>query len=176
MVHCKIHRLARGDFLRPGYLLVADFVQRCTLQIGEAVPPVLVQLIARQVVLLALPQCRSDSVLALAVRYLPCPSCESAGACSCAPRDFTRGWRNWRPATSRHTSSPACSVNQQTDAMIRSTELIAANARKDHVRRKRYQEGSLQVKSHGKRKMWILQYREGGSKKYGLAPIFDTTS
>jgi len=35
------------------------------------------------------------------------------------------------------------------------------------VRRKRYQNGSLQVVStHGKRKMWILQYRDGGSKKY----------
>ena len=51
--------------------------------------------------------------------------------------------------------------------MIRSTELIAANARKEFVRRKRYQNGSLQVVStHGKRKMWILQYRDGGSKKY----------
>ena len=37
------------------------------------------------------------------------------------------------------------------------------------MRRKRYQEGSLQLKNHGhgkRRMMWILQYREGGSKKY----------
>jgi integrase len=34
------------------------------------------------------------------------------------------------------------------------------------VRRKRYQEGSLQVRSHGKRKMWVVLYREGGARKY----------
>jgi integrase len=57
--------------------------------------------------------------------------------------------------------------------MIRSTELIAANARKEHVRRKRYQNGSLQVVStHGKRKMWILQYREGGGKKYHTIGLY----
>jgi integrase len=57
--------------------------------------------------------------------------------------------------------------------MIRSTELIAANARKENVRRKRYQNGSLQVVStHGKRKMWILQYREGGSKKYHTIGLY----
>jgi integrase len=61
--------------------------------------------------------------------------------------------------------------------MIRSTELIAANARKDYVRRKRYQNGSLQVVStHGKRKMWILQYREGGSKKYHTIGLYSKMS
>jgi hypothetical protein len=34
------------------------------------------------------------------------------------------------------------------------------------VRRQRYQKGSLQVVKHGKRKMWILQYRDGKSKRY----------
>lgn len=34
------------------------------------------------------------------------------------------------------------------------------------VRRKRHQQGSLQVKKHGKHKMWILQYREGGARRY----------
>jgi integrase len=35
------------------------------------------------------------------------------------------------------------------------------------VRRKRYQNGSLQkTHKHGKHKMWILQWREGGIKKY----------
>jgi integrase len=61
--------------------------------------------------------------------------------------------------------------------MIRSTELIAANARKDIVRRKRYQNGSLQVVStHGKRKMWILQYRDGGSKKYHTIGLYSKMS
>jgi hypothetical protein len=61
--------------------------------------------------------------------------------------------------------------------MIRSTELIAANARKENVRRKRYQNGSLQVVStHGKRKMWILQYREGGSKKYHTIGLYSKMS
>lgn len=57
--------------------------------------------------------------------------------------------------------------------MIRSPELTAANARKDIVRRKRYQNGSLQVVStHCKRKMWILQYRDGGSKKYHTIGLY----
>jgi integrase len=61
--------------------------------------------------------------------------------------------------------------------MIRSTELIAGNARKEHVRRKRYQNGSLQVVStHGKRKMWILQYRDGGSKKYHTIGLYSKMS
>jgi hypothetical protein len=34
------------------------------------------------------------------------------------------------------------------------------------VRRKRYQEGSLQVRSHGKRKMWVVLYRDAGVRKY----------
>ena len=28
------------------------------------------------------------------------------------------------------------------------------------------------MKSHGKRKMWILQYREGGSKKYHTIGLY----
>jgi integrase len=61
--------------------------------------------------------------------------------------------------------------------MIRSTELIAGNARKEFVRRKRYQNGSLQVVStHGKRKMWILQYRDGGSKKYHTIGLYSKMS
>ncbi len=34
------------------------------------------------------------------------------------------------------------------------------------MRRKKYQKGSLQLKDHGHRMMWILQYRVDGSKKY----------
>ncbi|MGJ5813593.1 tyrosine-type recombinase/integrase [Paludibaculum fermentans] len=45
------------------------------------------------------------------------------------------------------------------------------------MRRKRYQNGSLQVVStHGKRKMWILQYRDGGSKKYHTIGLFSKMS
>ncbi len=52
--------------------------------------------------------------------------------------------------------------------MIRSPELNAGERTKGlNVRRQRYQNGSLQkVSTHGKHKMWILQYREGGGKKY----------
>lgn len=34
------------------------------------------------------------------------------------------------------------------------------------MRRKRYHEGSLQVRSHGKRKNWVVLYREEGVRKY----------
>ena len=45
------------------------------------------------------------------------------------------------------------------------------------MRRKRYQNGSLQVVStHGKRKMWILQYRDGGSKKYHTIGLYSKMS
>jgi integrase len=44
------------------------------------------------------------------------------------------------------------------------------------VRRRRYQEGSLQVKKHGKHKMWILQYREGSSKKYHTLGLYSKMS
>jgi integrase len=34
------------------------------------------------------------------------------------------------------------------------------------VRRQRYQKGSLQQRKHGKRKMWVLLYRDGNAKRY----------
>src|SRR5262252_493621 len=34
------------------------------------------------------------------------------------------------------------------------------------VRRQRYQQGSLQARKHGKRKMWVLLYRDGSTKRY----------
>lgn len=40
------------------------------------------------------------------------------------------------------------------------------------MRRKRHQKGSLQVKKHGKHKMWILQYREGGTRRYHTLGLF----
>src|SRR5271156_5751210 len=51
--------------------------------------------------------------------------------------------------------------------MIRSdlSSPLRTHERKN-VRRKRYQEGSLQVRSHGKRKNWVVLYREAGVRKY----------
>jgi Phage integrase, N-terminal SAM-like domain len=44
---------------------------------------------------------------------------------------------------------------------------------RNNMRRKRYHNGSLQVtKKHGKHKMWILQYREGGRKRYHTIGFF----
>jgi hypothetical protein len=34
------------------------------------------------------------------------------------------------------------------------------------VRRQRYQKGSLQQRKHGKRKMWVLLYRDGNTRRY----------
>ena len=44
------------------------------------------------------------------------------------------------------------------------------------VRRKRYQEGSLQVRKHGKHKMWVVLYREGGARKYNTLGLFSKMS
>lgn len=41
-----------------------------------------------------------------------------------------------------------------------------------NVRRKRFQEGSLQVRSHGSRKMWAVLYRERGVRKYHTLGYF----
>jgi integrase len=51
---------------------------------------------------------------------------------------------------------------------------IAADARKDNnVRRKRYQDGSLQIRKHGKKKkMWVVLYREGGVRKYHTLGLY----
>ncbi len=35
-----------------------------------------------------------------------------------------------------------------------------------NVHRKRHQKGSLQVREHGERKMWVLLYRDGDTRKY----------
>ena len=34
------------------------------------------------------------------------------------------------------------------------------------MHRQRHQKGSLQVRQHGKRKMWVLLYRDGSTRKY----------
>src|SRR5580700_9985061 len=49
--------------------------------------------------------------------------------------------------------------------MIRRYSSSRAHER-DNVRRKRFQEGSLQVRSHGNRKMWVVLYWEKGVRKY----------
>ena len=40
------------------------------------------------------------------------------------------------------------------------------------MHRKRLQLGSLQIRSHGKRKMWVVLYREAGVRKYYTLGIF----
>jgi integrase len=43
-------------------------------------------------------------------------------------------------------------------------------------KRSRYQQGSLQVRNHGERKMWVLLYRDGQSKRYKtLGPVAGMT-
>jgi len=43
-------------------------------------------------------------------------------------------------------------------------------------KRNRYQQGSLQIRSHGDRKMWVLLYRDGQSKRYKtLGPVSEMT-
>ena len=41
-----------------------------------------------------------------------------------------------------------------------------------NMRRKRFQEGSLQVRSHGRRKNWVVLYREHGVRKYQTLGLF----
>ena len=57
--------------------------------------------------------------------------------------------------------------------MTLSSAIIAPDlnpSRKTHerkiVRRQRYQQGSLQQRKHGKRKMWVLLYRDGSTRRY----------
>src|ERR1700680_3753663 len=35
-----------------------------------------------------------------------------------------------------------------------------------NVHRQRHQKGSLQIRKHGGRKMWVLLYRDGNTRKY----------
>src|SRR6266849_3919818 len=44
------------------------------------------------------------------------------------------------------------------------------------MQRQRHQQGSLQVRSHGKRKMWVLLYRDGATRRYvTLGPVSKLT-
>lgn len=64
-------------------------------------------------------------------------------------------------------------TNVVSDAMIPSdlSSPLRAHER-NNVRRKRFQEGSLQARSHGKRKMWVVLYRERGARKYHTLGLF----
>ena len=61
--------------------------------------------------------------------------------------------------------------------MIRSdlSSPLRTHERKN-VRRKRFQEGSLQVRSHGKRKNWVVLYREAGVRKYYTVGLYSKFS
>ena len=41
-----------------------------------------------------------------------------------------------------------------------------------NVHRQRHQKGSLQVRQHGKRKMWVLLYRDGTTRKYATLGLY----
>jgi len=41
-----------------------------------------------------------------------------------------------------------------------------------NVQRKRFQEGSLQVRSHGRLKNWVVLYRERGVRKYQTLGLY----
>src|ERR1039457_6144225 len=61
--------------------------------------------------------------------------------------------------------------------MIRSDRYASPRAHeRNNVRRKRFQEGSLQVRSHGKRKNWVVLYREAGVRKYYTIGLFSKFS
>jgi integrase len=47
---------------------------------------------------------------------------------------------------------------------------------RNNVRRKRFQEGSLQVRSHGKRKNWVVLYWERGARKYQTLGLYSKLS
>ena len=44
------------------------------------------------------------------------------------------------------------------------------------MHRQRHQKGSLQVRQHGKRKMWVLLYRDGSSRKYATLGLYSKMS
>ena len=44
------------------------------------------------------------------------------------------------------------------------------------MHRQRHQKGSLQVRQHGKRKMWVLLYRDGSTRKYATLGLYSKMS
>src|ERR1017187_6987005 len=45
-----------------------------------------------------------------------------------------------------------------------------------NVHRQRHQQGSLQVRQHGKRKMYVLLYRDGSTRKYATLGLYSKLS
>jgi integrase len=45
-----------------------------------------------------------------------------------------------------------------------------------NVHRQRHQKGSLQIRQHGKRKMWVLLYRDGSTRKYATLGLYSKMS
>src|SRR5271170_4079542 len=41
-----------------------------------------------------------------------------------------------------------------------------------NVHRQRHQRGSLQIRTHGDRKMWVLLYRDGNTRKYATLGLY----
>ena len=61
--------------------------------------------------------------------------------------------------------------------MIRShLDLPPRRTERTNVHRQRHQKGSLQVRQHGKRKMWVLLYRDGSSRKYATLGLYSKIS
>src|ERR1700729_1725912 len=62
-------------------------------------------------------------------------------------------------------------------AMIRSN-LYSSPRRTErtNVHRQRHQKGSLQVRQHGKRRMWVLLYRDGSTRKYATLGLYSKMS
>jgi len=63
------------------------------------------------------------------------------------------------------------------NAMIRSNlEDRSGRTERTNVHRERYQKGSLQVRKHGGRKMWVLLYRDGRTRKYATLGVYSKMS
>src|ERR1700692_717283 len=57
--------------------------------------------------------------------------------------------------------------------MIRShLDSPSRRTKRTNVHRQRHQKGSLQVRQHGKRKMWVLLYRDGSTRKYATLGLY----
>jgi integrase len=61
--------------------------------------------------------------------------------------------------------------------MIRSNlDSPPGRTERTNVHRQRHQKGSLQVRQHGKRKMWALLYRDGSTRKYATLGLYSKLS
>src|ERR1017187_5387475 len=83
----------------------------------------------------------------------PCPPCGWGAAASFCARVSRNG-----SAQAKNTPDK-CYDPIEPDDRRRRTE-------RTNVHRQRHQKGSLQVRQHGDRKMWVLLYRDGDTRKY----------